>query len=214
MLASYLTIGQVHYLHKITNKLLNGLTMRLLYIHGFASFYDPSKSKIKILKNLGEVAGVDIDYCGGFDTAFKKASDAAMTCDLVVGTSMGGFVASHVGAALGIPFIALNPAIAPKESLLKYVGSFTDYSGNEKVLDEATVASYPDFKTVDGCGLILLESGDDVIDPKRTFAALDGIYQIKMVEGGSHRFSSLSEQVEEIAAFIHNAEMIYGLHSN
>lgn len=114
-------------------------------------------------------------------------------------------MASHVGTALGIPFVALNPAIAPKETLLKHVGNFTDYSGKEKTLDEAIVADYPGFQIVGGCGLIFLEAGDDVIDPERTFAALDGIYKIKMVQGGSHRFSSLPEQMNDIAAFVHDA---------
>ncbi|MDG2453865.1 MAG: YqiA/YcfP family alpha/beta fold hydrolase [Paracoccaceae bacterium] len=190
------------------------MTSKILYIHGFASFYDPTKSKCQILQSLGEVVGVDIDYCEGFGTAFTKASAAARTCDLVIGTSMGGFMASHVGAALGIPFVALNPAIAPQETLLRHLGTFTDYCGDEKVLDAAIVADYPGFQTVGGCGLILLETGDDVIDPNRTFAELNSIYSVKMVDGGSHRFSSLSEQMEEIAAFQRRAEVVYGFGSD
>ena len=159
---------------------------------------------------MGEVVGVDVDYCEGFDAAFQKVKVAAMTCDLIVGTSMGGFMASHVGAVLSIPFVALNPAIAPRETLLKYVGSFVDYNGNKKVLDQKTVANYPDFKTVNGCGLILLEAGDKVIDPKHTLRALEDFYDVRMIEGGSHRFDSLSDQIKEIAKFVIVAEMVYG----
>lgn len=185
-------------------------TIKILYIHGFGSSYHPTKPKIQLLQSLGEVVGVDVDYCKGFDIAFQKVSDAAMACDLIVGTSMGGFMASHVGASLGIPFVALNPAIAPKQSLLKHIGSFVDYSGNKKVLDQKIVANYPDFKTVNGCGLILLEAGDKVIDPKQTLRALSDFYDVRMIEGGSHRFDSLSDQIKEIAKFVVVAEMVYG----
>ena len=184
--------------------------MKILYVHGFGSNYHPTKPKVQLLRILGEGVGVDVDYCEGFDAAFQKVKVAAMTCDLIVGTSMGGFMASHVGAVLNIPFVALNPAIVPRETLLKYVGSFVDYNGNKKVLDQAVVAHYPDFKTVGGCGLILLEAGDNVIDPKQTLVALDNVYSIKMIEGGSHRFDSLSDQMEAIAEFVNRAEVVYG----
>lgn len=188
--------------------------MRLLYLHDFTGFCDAKSSKAKSLQILGEVVVPDIEYLEGFNTAFKNASTAATFCDLVVGTGMGGYMASHVGAALGIPFVALNPVIAPQESLLKYAGSLTDYSVNEKYFDQATIEDYPCFQTVDGCGLILLESDDDVISPQRTLEALDGIYQTKMIAGGSHRFSNLADQIGEIALFLKNAELVYGLASD
>ena len=55
------------------------------------------------------------------------------------------------------------PAINPRDSLIRHIGSFVDYGGNNKVLSEAVVANYPDIKTTNGCGLILLESGDNII---------------------------------------------------
>jgi predicted esterase YcpF (UPF0227 family) len=185
--------------------------MKILYIHGFGSYYDPAKSKVQTLQSLGDVVGVNVDYCEGFEVSVQKVKDAAMSCDLIVGTSMGGFVASHVGAAFGIPFVALNPAINPSESLKKYVGAFVDYGGNHKVLDEAVVAHYPAIKTVGGCGLVLLEADDDVIDPNETLAALDDVYDVRMIEGGSHRFDSLPAQLSEIQDFFDGAGIVYGL---
>ena len=82
--------------------------MKILYVHGFGSNYHPTKPKVQLLRILGEVVGVDVDYCKGFDAAFQKVKVAAMTCDLIVGTSMGGFMASHIGAVLSIPFVALK----------------------------------------------------------------------------------------------------------
>jgi hypothetical protein len=82
--------------------------MKILYIHGFGSYYDPAKSKVQTLQSLGDVVGVNVDYCEGFEVSVQKVKDAAMSCDLIVGTSMGGFMASHVGAAFGILMLSSN----------------------------------------------------------------------------------------------------------
>lgn len=184
--------------------------MKILYIHGFGSHYDPSKSKVQTLQSLGVVIGVDLDYCEGFETTFDKLCKAVSSCNLIVGTSMGGYMASHVGSACGIPFVALNPAINPRDSLIRHIGSFVDYGGNNKVLSEAVVANYPDIKTTNGCGLILLESGDNIIDPTATKALLDPVYDVRLYEGGSHRFDSLPMVLDEIVAFVEVAEIVYG----
>ena len=184
--------------------------MKILYVHGFGSYYDRSKSKVQTLQSLGVVIGVNLDYCEGFEANFDKVCEAVSGCDLIVGTSMGGYMASHVGAACGIPFVALNPAVSPRVSLMKHVGSFVDYGGNNKVLSEAVVANYPDIKTTNGCGLVLLEADDDIIDPKATKALLDPVYDVRLYEGGSHHFDSLPMVLDEIVAFVEVAEMIYG----
>ncbi len=176
--------------------------MNILYVHGFGSRYDPLKSKIQALQTLGDVVGVDVDYCEGFEASYEKVLEAPSGCDLIVDTSMGGFMASHVGAESGILFVAMNPAIKPRNTLTKYVGDFIDYAGNDRFLSEKVVANYPDIQTVGGCGLILLESGDEVIDPIATFEMLDGIYDVKTYEGGSHRFDNLPMALLEIKAFV------------
>ncbi|MEO1945163.1 MAG: YqiA/YcfP family alpha/beta fold hydrolase, partial [Candidatus Thioglobus sp.] len=42
--------------------------------------------------------------------------------DLLVGTSMGGYMVAAIGDKLGVPFVAINPAIEPRESLKKTPG--------------------------------------------------------------------------------------------
>ena len=132
--------------------------MRTLYVHGFGSRFDRENMKVKALSELGEVVGVDVDYCEGFEAAFSKVAAGAGQCDLIVGTSMGGYLASHVGAALGIPFVALNPAVKPSETLCRHIGTFVDYVGRHSTLREETVAGYPDIQMEGGCGLVLLEA--------------------------------------------------------
>lgn len=176
--------------------------MKILYVHGFGSHYDPNHEKIKMLETLGTVVGVDVDYCKGFDDAFATLMDAMIDhdVDLIVGTSMGGYMATHLSAKTGKPFVALNPATAPNISLQKWVGTFTDYAGHDRCLTENTVATYPDIAT-DGYGMVFVESADEIINASDTMKTLRDVYQVKMFGGGSHRFTHMEKALPMIKAF-------------
>ena len=55
-----------------------------------------------------------------------------------------------------------------------------------------------------------MESGDNIIDPTATKALLDPVYDVRLYEGGSHRFDSLPMVLDEIVAFVEVAEIVYG----
>lgn len=97
---------------------------------------------------MGKLFGPDLDYGQGAGAVLAIAIDFASReqPDLIIGTSMGGWLASHVGAVLGIPFVALNPAIQPAKTLGKYVGHTVNYSGFDATIDADVVAGYPDFQ--------------------------------------------------------------------
>lgn len=185
--------------------------MKILYVHGFGSHYDPNHEKIKMLESLGEVVGVDVDYCKGFTAVFEKVLDTVLAenVDLIVGTSMGGYMAAHVGAETGIPFVALNPAVEPSESLKKWEGNFTDFTGHSHYLDEVTVENYPDI-IKEGCGLVIVETGDEVISAFHTSELLDEVFEVHVIKGGSHRFTHMEQAVELIKDFLKRAETSYG----
>ncbi len=186
--------------------------MKILYVHGFGSHYDPNHEKIQMLETLGTVIGVDVEYCKGFTAVFEKVLSTVLSegVDLIVGTSMGGYMAAHVGAETGTPFVALNPATEPSETLKKWVGTFTDYSDNEHHLTEGTVANYPDI-VKEGCGLVLVESADEVISAYNTSELLDEVFEVHMIKGGSHRFTHMEQAVELIKDFLTRAETGYGV---
>ena len=98
---------------------------------------------------------------------------------------------------------------------MKHTGSFVDYGGNIKVLDEVVVANYPDIKTTNGCSLVLLEAdgdGDgDNIDAKATKAQLESVYNVRFYEGGSYRFDRLPMVSDKIVAFVEVAELVMDL---
>ena len=93
--------------------------MKILYLHGFASAVKKSSKKYDELRKIGEVVPFAPDYCQGFDQVMADtlAFAAAGDIQVIVGTSMGGYTASHIAAQLKVPFVAINPSITPSQTL-------------------------------------------------------------------------------------------------
>ena len=189
--------------------------MKIGYLHGYASYYSEENIKVKSLSKLGEVVGLDINYNAGnnvIDMACKWAIEQRL--DLIVGCSMGGWLASHVGAALGVPSVMLNPALSPSVCLRKYLnvpeGEF-DYGGYPmESIDPNVLSSYLDINK-NGFGLVLLEAGDQVFEYEDSKSKLDKYYEVIVISGGSHRFESLDRQLDLISKHIELSELIYGV---
>jgi len=176
--------------------------LNIFYCHGFASSFDPNKSKIQTLSRLGTVDGCHIDYTQRADEVVIHVIEQGnfANVDVIVGTSMGGWLAATLGSSLGIPFVAINPVVDPSEALHKYVGECVDHQGAPYTLSQSAVASYyPIAKN--GCGLILLDDGDEVIDAAHTKRLLEDHYEVKVFEGGNHRFAHMKEALPLIEAF-------------
>ena len=177
--------------------------MRVVYVHGYGSQFDPESPKINALAELGPVTGPRLDYIK--DTAERNITAAMSHCvdvyapaDLVVGTSLGGWIAAEVGYRLGIPFVACNPAIAPYRSLVRYD------------LPAHIVHSYTDMN-LKGAGLVLVDKGDTVLDPYRAVSYAQGDLMVVQFEGGSHRFEHMKESVGYIDRFYHTVETSLGV---
>jgi len=188
--------------------------MNILYIHGWGSSYDPDAPKVEALRKLGDVYGVNLDYTEGYDAVLAHAVGHVVMHDIkmVVGTSMGGFMASRVGKMMGIPYVACNPALRPSKQLKKYLGEGTTHDGEPYTFTKDALRSYPDFAGLgfrerfknffsrDGGinGLVLLDRGDEVINASDTLHEMSCINPVFIFEGGSHRFEHMEESVKYI----------------
>lgn len=170
--------------------------MKILYIHGFGSKFDPNHVKIQALETLGKVIGINVDYCKGFKSVFKDVIHKVTTekVSLIVGTSMGGYMAALVGSTASVPFVALNPATSPSNDLLQWEGIFTDYNGESHYLSESIISNYPDIVT-EGWGLIIVESGDEVISANDTINKLSDYFQVEKFSGGEHQFTHIDKAI-------------------
>lgn len=183
---------------------------RLFYCHGFASHFDKNKDKIRVLSAAATVDGKTVDYTLPpykiFDS-FQKAMSARRRYFLV-GTSMGGFFAAWLGAELGLPYVAINPAVYPSQTLRKYIGEGVTHYGSRFILKEETVEAYRALSfRMDGQGLVALDMGDNVIDPQRTLETVGENLPVVTFPGGSHRF----DHIHELTAVIQS--MLYSPHS-
>ena len=185
--------------------------MKILYLHGFGSFFDPESDKIRSLGKLGTVVGVDIDYNLGSMAVSDRLGRVILNekPDLLVGTSLGGYWAACLGEQWGITFVALNPSIRPSESLLRYVGT-KDFRGNDITLTATQVALYPKMYT-GGNGLVIVESGDKVLDPVKTLQYCHHNFLTMSFAGGSHRFEQTEKALPFIEQFYNSTETSYGV---
>jgi predicted esterase YcpF (UPF0227 family) len=130
--------------------------------------------------------------------------------DLIVGTSMGGWLAQHLGNKYGIPFVAINPAINPQKTLQRRIGEGTNYDDTPYSLTEEVVNAYEPMGH-GGCGLILVDMDDEVIDSQETISTFSSSFQVSSFPGGNHRFTHWEESVQLIKSFYTNSELQYGL---
>lgn len=181
--------------------------IKILYVHGFGSHYDPHHEKVKKLQTLGEISGVDVEYCNGFDVVEKTIKEAAFTVkpDLLIGTGIGGHAVAAIGAELGIPFVAMNPIIKPSKTMKQWIGNFTDSVGHDHYLNESVCASYPDMVT-EGNGLVIIESGDEISSATKVENALTPYFKVKKFVGGSHRFVHIDAALPIIKEFIEQSK--------
>lgn len=170
--------------------------MKILYIHGFGSKFDPESPKIKSLEKLGTVHGVDLDYTQGYLPCIQEVMRVVYSqkIDLIVGTSMGGYMANMAGVGTGIKFVSINPARDPAVALRKYLGTHVDHYGREFTLEESKLEDYGPFVLDSNAhGLVLLDEADEVINSHLTQRLTQDVYPTHMFPGGSHRFEHMEE---------------------
>jgi predicted esterase YcpF (UPF0227 family) len=176
--------------------------MIIAYLHGYNSYFKENE-KVKALKILGRVVGLDIDYNVDSDVVIDKVCDWAIkeNVDLIVGCS------------IGVPAVMLNPAISPCSSLKKYIDvpeGEVDYGGYPmKSIDRSVVEAYPAISKK-AWGLVLLEKGDDIFNYKNSESILSKYYKVIVSNGGSHRYESLEDRLEDIEYLVEMAGLNYG----
>lgn len=157
--------------------------MKVLYIHGANSHFKPDSKKVRALGRIGTVYGFSNDYSLPYEAVIANLIEQIeeVRPDIIVGTSLGGYLAAQLGNLTGTEFIAINPAIKPAE-----IGHIVDV---------------PDFPDLGICfngipGTIFL-SDDEVLDADATEKFLEPRYTVVRFRGGDHRFDQHIEEAVE-----------------
>jgi predicted esterase YcpF (UPF0227 family) len=122
----------------------------------------------------------------------------------LVGSSLGGFYATHLGEKDGLRAVLLNPAVRPGRDLESYLGIQRNlYTGEEYELTREHVETWRrlDVATVHPERyLLIVETGDEVLDYREAVAKYAGARQV-IVQGGDHALKSFPEHLPLILEF-------------
>jgi len=124
--------------------------MKIAYLHGLESTIDQKDPKIIFLnKNFDSVYAPSINYQD--DKTFNKLykSIKSLNPDLIVGSSMGGYVSYLIGSKLSIPVLLFNPAMVGRtfdpvvdDSGLKKTKINIRFGKSDSVINGSAVRSF------------------------------------------------------------------------
>jgi predicted esterase YcpF (UPF0227 family) len=181
----------------------------IVYLHGFNS--SPQSHKAQVLERYMEERGLLREYaCPALPVSAHAAlariermvEGRGPVCYL--GSSLGGFYATYMVEKHGGKAVLINPAIDPHVGLRAYLGPqknlFTGepYELTEKHLNEWQAAYMP--KVTPARYLLLVETGDEVLDYRRAVERYAGAKQV-VVQGGDHSLQSFPTHLPRILAF-------------
>ena len=183
----------------------------LIYLHGFNS--SPGSHKAQLLKLYMEERGLGGQYrCpalpppGGRAIATVEAEIAQHPRESVtlVGSSLGGFYSSYLAERHDLRAVLINPAVNPHEDLRAYLGmqrnlhTQRQYELTEEHLRQWERLYLPTVRPQRY--LLLVETGDEVLDYREAVEKYRGARQI-VITGGDHSLASFSEHIPLILEF-------------
>ncbi len=181
----------------------------LLYIHGFGS--SGQGVKVTMLRErLGEK--VLAPSLSPIPELAVDTLEQLVRCLVgrgerpgLVGSSLGGFYATYLAEKYALKAVLINPSIKPYETLASYVGlnhsffDFSDYEWTQKHID--SLKRYHMDEVDADRFLLLLQTGDDVLDYRKAATRFDGAEMV-IEEGGSHGFENFETKIPLIRSFL------------
>jgi len=183
----------------------------IVYLHGFNS--SPQSHKAQVLGRYMHELGLSAHYlCPALPPlagraiaeaeVILKAHRGAAIC--LVGSSLGGFYATYLAERHGAKAVLINPATDPHVGLRAYLGPQKNlHTGEPYELTEAHLREWKSFYTervTPQRYLLLVETGDEVLDYRKAVARYAGAEQV-VTEGGDHSLQSFPAHLPRIVRF-------------
>jgi predicted esterase YcpF (UPF0227 family) len=179
----------------------------LIYLHGFNS--SPSSHKARVLeRHLAEHGLADRYAC----PALPPRASEALACiepllapgSCLVGSSLGGYYATWLAEKHDLRAVLINPAIEPHIGLRAYLGPQQNlYTGERYELTEAHLREWQAIhvpRVTPSRYLLLVETGDEVLDYRRAVERYAGCEQV-VVRGGDHSLQSFPQHLPRLLQF-------------
>jgi len=183
----------------------------IIYLHGFNSSPESFKSRL-IEARLDELDGLDLFAAPALPHGPKEAIasvDVLLPDDpttvTFVGSSLGGFYATHLAEKHGARAVLVNPAVKPHLLLAPRLGEQENFHTKarwqltQRHLDELAALEIEPITRPERY-LLLVETGDEVLDWRQAVEKYAGARQV-IVEGGDHGFASFTDHIDAILRF-------------
>jgi len=183
----------------------------LIYIHGFASSAQGKKAEQLrawckkedipfIAPTLPYIPELAINTLYELVASYQDLGEPVA----LVGSSLGGFYATWLGHHFNLPYVLINPAAEAWITLKKAEGLVENYHDGARFewLPQHTrsLEHYRiDNPETSNC-LLMLQSGDEVLDYKAAIKAYPGAETI-LEEGGDHSFQGFENHLKAITDF-------------
>ncbi|MCG3729949.1 esterase YqiA [Vibrio cincinnatiensis] len=193
---------------------MSSLPSLLLYIHGFNS--SPKSHKAQVMQQYCTNYRPDIKVVVPKLPHFpKQAADllSRLVTDYqgqyrigLVGSSLGGYLATWLNAQFSFPAVLVNPAVKPYELLADFLGEQQNpYTGEHYVLDhshieELIALDVPEIQNPDHFWL-LQQMGDEVLDYRQAVAKYQHARQT-VEPSGDHSFVDFERYPQQIIQFL------------
>jgi uncharacterized protein len=179
----------------------------IVYLHGFNS--SPQSHKAQVLQRYMAERGHGHEYaCPALPPLARDAIEAIepliLTKPCFVGSSLGGFYATYLAEKHGLKAVLINPAIDPHVGLRAYLGPQRNlHTGEPYELTEAHLCDWEALYVphiTPRRYLLIVESGDEVLDYRRAVERYAGAEQV-VIRGGDHSLQSFPQHLARILEF-------------
>ena len=185
----------------------------LLYLHGFNS--SPESKKAQQTGRWIEQNAAATEFLCPALPPFANAAMALLEeivaerpqgSVALVGSSMGGFLATCLVEKYDIRAALVNPAVSPHRGLDSWLGENANYYSGEKWrfeprhIDEYRQLDPPEINNKNNY-LVLLQSGDEVLDYRDAQQRYNGC-KIILESGGDHSFIDYHQHLNTIYQFL------------
>jgi len=191
------------------------LTTHLLYLHGFRSSPRSTKAQL-VMQRMAERHPSVQCWCPQLPPSPRDAMELVMrgiaswpsASMAIIGSSLGGFYATHIAAMTRCRAVMLNPAIDPARDLAKYIGEQTQWHDPQErfhfqpaFIQELRALEIGLLPQPERC-LAVIAKGDEVLDWREMQARYPGSH-ITLFEGGDHALSDFEQHhLDDVMAFV------------
>ena len=179
----------------------------ILFIHGFGSCGWGEKSlQLRNYFGLERVLAPDLPFHPDAAMARLQQLTGRYPVTGLIGSSLGGFLATALNSTNPLPAVLINPVVRPHELLARYLGPQHRWcDGAGFTVSEDYLASLirltRDRLDADEAYLVLLQQGDETLDYRQAADYYWG-KDLVQIAGGSHRFDNFELQLPRIGDWL------------